>query len=982
MSFALIVLCLQNVRGQCPTTTCVPGSASAASQTFGMGIYRVQLAGLDTTTNGGVEGYRNYSCNTGTVLQRNSTYTLAVRTNPNADETVRAWVDFDGDGQFSSAEQVLVSNAARQHQAAFTVPLTALTGQPLRLRIAADYANSPIPTACSTPQFSQTEDYRVIVSATTPTRPVSRFAAVDSMTCGVPVVFRDQSRNTPTAWFWSFGDGTHSTQQHPQHTYSLAGSYAVRLRACNATGCDSLTKLNYITVHADAPRAPPCQPATLAHCCGFGLTRVRLGTIDHSSVDGRVGYEDFSCAQRAALTADRPALLQLTTGLNAHNVRVYLDLNDNGQFDLPGEMLYQGLAVHNPLVSLQVVTATSPVYDRPLRLRIWADAAGTTPFGPCVPPQQGQIEDYTVTVLPNAAAPAAQFAFNYQQWCGPVRIVLANATIGGATSYAWDFGDGTTSASAQPPVHTYSTPGVFEVTLVAHNAFGADTTRRTVVVAQNCPSYCTASGFGGNAGAPASLTRLQLAGLDNADPRALGVGYRDFTARYAELQQGQSYTLRAESLPFTFSGNGPWLRVSAWIDFNQDGNFADSERVGQVTTFSPHLVTFQVPLGAPPGATRLRVHIAGANQPYDPSINCTPAPQNVSTEDYTVFILPANRPPQAGFAVNLPSSCNATVQLQDTSRAAPAQWRWTFGDGATSTQQHPLHTYAQLGTYTVSLRAINRYGTSTVTKPAYITVTSLSQGPRPAACVPTPGPQLNLGGHWAISSVEVGPWAYTNPARLAPYVDETCSTPPVTLSVGSVVPVTLRKPNAAVLVVLQFIMWLDVNDDGVFDPVAERIFNYRAVGVGPAWTSNLNVPITALRNRPLRLRVWWSATGANAYTPEDRPCYRNETVGQVRDFTALVSGALSTSASVPQGARWHVYPNPSAGIARIHADVSLNTMAQVYDAKGRLVLSQPVRLTPSSDADINLKSLSSGIYAIRLLDDFGNRGVKKIIVLN
>ncbi|GAB3823843.1 hypothetical protein GCM10028821_01980 [Hymenobacter jeollabukensis] len=116
-----------------------------------MGIYRVQFGGLDTTTNGAADGYQDYSCRARAAqLVRGGSYTLVVRTNPNVDETVRAWLDTNNDGQFAAAEQVLASTNARQHQATFTVPATAPAGVGLRLRIAADYANAPVPTACST----------------------------------------------------------------------------------------------------------------------------------------------------------------------------------------------------------------------------------------------------------------------------------------------------------------------------------------------------------------------------------------------------------------------------------------------------------------------------------------------------------------------------------------------------------------------------------------------------------------------------------------------------------------------------------------------------------------------------------------------------------------------------------------------------------------------------------------------------------------
>jgi len=42
------------------------------------------------------------------------------------------------------------------------------------------------------------------------------------------VQFTDTSTNA-TAWEWNFGDGTNSTEQNPEHTYSTAGNYTVVL---------------------------------------------------------------------------------------------------------------------------------------------------------------------------------------------------------------------------------------------------------------------------------------------------------------------------------------------------------------------------------------------------------------------------------------------------------------------------------------------------------------------------------------------------------------------------------------------------------------------------------------------------------------------------------------------------------------------------------------------------------------------------------
>ncbi|MBL6448709.1 PKD domain-containing protein [Fulvivirga sp. 29W222] len=59
----------------------------------------------------------------------------------------------------------------------------------------------------------------------------------------------------------------------------------------------------------------------------------------------------------------------------------------------------------------------------------------------------------------------------------------------------------------------------------------------------------------------------------------------------------------------------------------------------------------------------------------------------------------------ASFTHSTNESAPLTVQFTDLS--VPANeiigWKWDFGDGYTSTSQHPMHTYANIGVYTVSL---------------------------------------------------------------------------------------------------------------------------------------------------------------------------------------------------------------------------------------------------------------------------------------
>lgn len=52
------------------------------------------------------------------------------------------------------------------------------------------------------------------------------------------------------------------------------------------------------------------------------------------------------------------------------------------------------------------------------------------------------------------------------------------------------------------------------------------------------------------------------------------------------------------------------------------------------------------------------------------------------------------------------------VQYTDDSLGGPDAWLWGFGDGESSEEQHPFHTYLNDGNYTVKLTAYKKTGTS------------------------------------------------------------------------------------------------------------------------------------------------------------------------------------------------------------------------------------------------------------------------------
>jgi PKD repeat protein len=80
------------------------------------------------------------------------------------------------------------------------------------------------------------------------------------------------------------------------------------------------------------------------------------------------------------------------------------------------------------------------------------------------------------------------------------------------------------------------------------------------------------------------------------------------------------------------------------------------------------------------------------------------APNNIcwNSKTLTVNIVPPM--PRAGFEDVSPNCAPYDVQFENTSRNAKA-YKWEFGDGFTSTDENPKHTYTDAGTFRVTLTA-------------------------------------------------------------------------------------------------------------------------------------------------------------------------------------------------------------------------------------------------------------------------------------
>ena len=104
-------------------------------------------------------------------------------------------------------------------------------------------------------------------------------------------------------------------------------------------------------------------------------------------------------------------------------------------------------------------------------------------------------------------------------------------------------------------------------------------------------------------------------------------------------------------------------------------------------------------------------------------------------KSYEFYVLPV-RGKCYDFAADFASdtisgSAPLTVNFTDQSCGTITSWSWDFGDGSTSLQQNPSHTYTNPGTYTVSLTVTGPSGSDEKTEVDFISVSQWTRRTMP-----------------------------------------------------------------------------------------------------------------------------------------------------------------------------------------------------------------------------------------------------------
>lgn len=305
----------------------------------------------------------------------------------------------------------------------------------------------------------------------------------------------------------------------------------------------------------------------------FGTNWAALGGADNGGVHTNSGVQNFWFY----------LLVNGGTGTN-DNGDAYT-VNGLGMTDAAA-IAFRNLTVY--------LTNTSQFADA----RFYAIQSAIDLFGACSPEVEATTNAwYAVGVGPvYTASVTAAFTPNTLGGCtSPMNITFANTSVNG-TSFDWSFGDGNTSTQSNP-THTYSSNGVYTVTLIAHGGICGDDTLivsdqiyvgqlpdPVTVDAGRCdPGTVTLSASG-------SGSMLWYTTPTGGSPVFTGPSYTtppisSTTTYYVESQTGLAPE-HVGPLDNTIGGGGyfngdqhlvfnayrPFTLLSVWVDANSAGN--------------------------------------------------------------------------------------------------------------------------------------------------------------------------------------------------------------------------------------------------------------------------------------------------------------------------------------------------------------------------------------------------------------------------
>ena len=618
-----------------------------------------------------------------------------------------------------------------------------------------------------------------------------------SSVSGNTVTFTNTTSNANgignVTYLWNFGDGQTSTQANPIHTYSANGNYTVTLTATNSCGPATVT-------HPVAISAPPTAGFSATPTSGCVPLTVNFNTA--SSV-GATSYNwSFPGGTPAISTAQNPTVVYNAAG--TFNVTLIVSNSSGSDTTVltnyvtvnPQAIAGFTTSVNNATVSFTNTSANATSYS-------WnfGDGQMSTQASPIH--TYAQDGTYTVTLSATnacgtvtstqtvviATPPVAAFSANITSGCAPLTVQFNNQSSANAVSYAWSFPGGMPSTStAQNPSVTYNVAGNYTVTLTVTNSAGNNTSTQTNYITVNTTPVAGFS-FTTNS-ATASFTNT----TSNATSYAwnFGDGQTSTQTNPAHIYaQDGNYTVTLSAtnacgtVTTTQSVTIVTVPAAGFSATNTSGCAPLAVQFSNQSTANASTIQWQFPGGNPQTSS-----VANPSVTYSAagSYNVTLIVSNAAGSDtltQTNYVVTATVP-AAGFTV----STNVYVANFTNTTVNGNSYSWNFGDGGTSTQTNPSHTYAADGTYTVTLTATNDCGSNTFTQ--QVVISSMPQAGFSANVTTGCAPFAVQFQNQSSSNTTAWNWSFPggNPAS------STAQNPEVTYNAVGTYTVTLTASNA------------------------------------------------------------------------------------------------------------------------------------------------------------------------------------------
>jgi PKD repeat protein len=529
------------------------------------------------------------------------------------------------------------------------------------------------------------------------------------------VDFENNSENADS-YFWEFGDGGTSSQANPLHEYDEDGIYTVTLEATNDCGTDIFTvEIEIISLPEANFTASPTQG-----CEPFEVE------FNNFSSDNADAFEwEFPGGSPPSSTAFEPVIVYEIPGTYSVTLTAINDAGDdvfvrtNYITVLPQPSATFTFVVAGLTTTFNSNGSVGTTYS-------WSFGDGETSNlpNPVHVYEEGGAYNVTLTVSNSCGtevtssivtvidSPVAGFSANLTEGCAPLVVQFINESTGIINSYSWVFEGGSPSTSNQPsPTVTYHNPGTFDVTLTVTNAIGSDVQFNANYITVHSE---TVSGF------DFVVSGLQVSFI-NESANSSGSVWNFGDGLFGD----------EENPVHTYASEGIYnvMLISEGV-CGDDTSFAtitlQSSAVADFTILQSDdcvPATVEFTNQSSENATGFKWTFEGGTPATSTQENPTVIYNTAGSFDVELIVFaPAGNDtilmenivtigsdPAAAF---LFSTSGTTVEFENLSSNANS-FEWNFGDGDISLEQNPSHTYAEFGTYLISLIATNDCGNDT-----------------------------------------------------------------------------------------------------------------------------------------------------------------------------------------------------------------------------------------------------------------------------